>query len=185
MITPHEQSLKEAQGFLAEFEKTLEVDRLEEAESALTNVRLDAEPPEERPAVRAATLALWLDLLVTLDKHLDPAFNPEDVPPKSIEPPAVPGGVQLRPGAPPSAVADPVAREAYEKALAAHRERVASYRVQVYLHRMEESLPESALAFVKRAYRKNDADRAELRAALESKKVNPGRKAALEKILAP
>jgi hypothetical protein len=73
---------------LAEFEKDKEPEHLQTAAGLLAEVDLSKEKEGlKRLALRRETLRLWLSLLAAIDKNLDPAFNPDDVPAVSVEPP--------------------------------------------------------------------------------------------------
>ena len=143
-------------------------------------MQLAREPDSEaRTLVRSAALAAWLRLLALLDRSLDPAFDPKDVPEKLVDPPPLPGGVRLRPGADPSRIPDPAARAQYEQAIAANRAKARHYRQQIHLRRLDERMPARADAFITGSYAATPRDQEQLRAAIDQTIQDPRRKAHL------
>jgi hypothetical protein len=179
-MTDNQKHLAEAQARSMEFVDTREPERLREAFLALEEVHPAEElDPGLRAQVRSAALAVWLELLALLDRSLDPGFDPSDVPPKRVEPPPLPGGVQLPPGAEPGRIPDPAARAEYEQAIAANRARAEHYRQQIHLRRLDERMPPRVDAFITGSYLATPRDQAELRAAIDRKIQDPRRKAHL------
>lgn len=178
--------LAEAQTLAKECEVQLEPERLREASVALANVGLAQEhDPRTRTQLRMESLLLWLRLLQLLDRSLDPNFNPADVPEKLVEPPPIPGGEILRPGADPSRIADPKARAQYERAIAANRAKNKNYQTQIHLRRLKEQLPSQAESFIRNSYSSAPGDQRELRTAIDQIITDPARKAQLTKLLRP
>lgn len=180
------QHLQEAQVLAKQFETQLEAERLREAYMALENV-LPAEEPDvqSRVAMRADCLALWLNLVDLLDRFLDPNFDPSDVPERLVEPPPIPGGAVLRPGADPALIEDPRARAAYENAIAANHQKAVRYRLQIQLGRLKDRIPAGLEEFVRRYYTSAPREQQELRTAINNLIHNPSRRADLLQRLAP
>ncbi|WP_437719055.1 hypothetical protein WMF45_23160 [Sorangium sp. So ce448] len=185
-MTSNQKYLDEAQAHMKEFDAQLEPERLREAYMALENVSLSAErDPATRSLVRASCLSSWLRLLQVVDHFLDPKFDVNDVPFLLVQPPPTSTGVVYPPGADPALIDDPVARAQYENAVAANREKLEKYRMQVQLHRVSERLTPRAEAFIRDSYTSDPSDQAELRAAIDQLITNPARKAVLSKLLSP
>ena len=185
-MTGNQEHLKEVEARAKAFETEREPERLREAFLSLEQVVLSQEAdPAARALLRAAVLGWWLKLLRTLDEHLDPAFVPKDVPEKVVEPPPTSSGAVLRPGADPALIDDPVARAAYEKAIADNRAKAERYRMNIHLGRLNQQVTPRSEAFLRSEYTKSAADQAEARAAIEKTIEDPARKAALLAIVAP
>ena len=120
-------------------------------------------------AARQGALELWLRLLDLLDKNFDSAFDPDDIPPKMVRPPALPDPSQgsLRPGASPSLIADPKVRAEYEQAIAANRAKIRRYRLQIVLRQVDKDLRHDVRHFVAIAYKPTPENREEVRKAIE------------------
>jgi len=181
-MTSNEQYLDEAQLHINEFEAKPETERLREAYMALENINLAQETnPESRVKLRANVLSLWLRLLQILDRFLDPDFKPNDVPEKFVEPPQVPGGVVLRPGADPALIADPQVRNAYEQAIVDHRTKTEQYRMQIYLRRLDGQIMPRAETFIRNSYTFAPSDREEAKTAIKNTIKNTKRQEILLK----
>lgn len=184
-MTENQKYIQESRTLAKEFESKLDTDRLREADRALENVDLVQEvDPKVRARLRSDCLVQWLELAALLDRHIDPAFDPEDLPEKLVEPPRVPGA-DLDPGADPAMIADPRAREQYEKAIAANRAKTQRYRVQTELRRIGERISSETENFIRRYYRSVPADQRELRGAIDRIVKDPARKARLSSLLTP
>ena len=185
-MTQNQKNVQEAHLRALEFERKLNPDRLREADRALENVNLVEEvDPKVRAKLRSDCLVQWLELVALVDRHLDPDFDPDDVPEEFVEPPPVPGGAVLRAGADPALVPDPRTREQYENAIAANRAKAERYRVQTQLRRIGERIATQTENFVRNHYRSAPADQRELKGALERIIKDPGRKARLFGLLVP
>lgn len=183
-MADNEKYLKEAQIKIREFETEKEAERLREAYMTLENVYLAQEyNPQIRARLRSDCLSLWLTLLQILDQNLDPKFNPDDVPQNIVQPPPLPDGTVLRPGADPAKIADPQARAEYEKAIAENRAKADNYRLQTELRRLDEQIPPRAEEFIKNSYTSADADQEELKRVVNEIIQKPERKAELSKLL--
>jgi hypothetical protein len=179
-MTENQKFLKETEKQLKEFEAGREPDRLTLAYLALDKVSPAHEhDPKVRAKVRAEALSLWLQLIDILDRLLDANFNPKDVPEKFVEPPPVPGGVVLRPGADPALIPDPKVRAEYEKAIAENRAKADHYRLQTHLRRLNERIPLRAEEFIRKSYTSASRDQWELRTAIDKFIKDPARKASL------
>lgn len=179
-MTENQKYLKEAHTHTKEFETQLEPELLRSAYMALENVILAQEnDPKLRAQLRMDCLFLWLYLLQLLDRFLDPGFNPNDVPEKLVQPPPIPGGVVLRPGADPALIDDPKARAEYEKAIAANRAKAEQYRLQINLRRLDEQITLRAEAFIRNSYTFAPSDREEVKTAILTTIKNPQRQEGL------
>jgi hypothetical protein len=185
-MTENQNYLKEARRQIVEFESHAESEKLTAAYTSLENVVLAQEDdPKKRAQLRADCLSTWLHLLQLLDRSLDPAFDPKDVPEKLVQPPPSPDGSVLRPGANPALIQDPKARAEYEIAIAANRQKAQNYRLQIGLRRLNERLPQRAESFIRISYTALPNDQMELRAAIEKASLDSKRKTQLLRLLIP
>jgi hypothetical protein len=185
-MTNNQKHLDEAEADVKKFEAEREPERLREAYMALENVSLPEEPdPAARAELRKSSLSAWLRLLEVVDRFLDPTFDVNDVPNMLVQPPPTTAGVVYPPGADPALIDDPVARARYEKAVAANRAKLESFRVQVQLQRVNERLTPRAETFILDTYTPSLRDQEELRGAIDRIITSPKRKAALSILLAP
>ena len=183
-MNENEKSLEEARAQAKDFEEGLDPGLLEEAYLSLRDVLLlEEEDSRIRGRLRMESLHLWLHLLALLDNLLDPDFDPDDVPPRAVEPPPTSDGVELRPGADPAKITDPKARAEYRKAIAAHAERTARYERQTDLRRLDEEITPLAEEFIQNFYTPASRDQEELKSAVDEVIKDPKRKAALRKLL--
>jgi hypothetical protein len=183
-MTENEKCLKEAQKRVKEFETELEPERLREAYMSLENVVLAQENDVKiRTRLRDDCLTLWLEMIQILDKHLDPKFDPDDIPDNLVQPPPTSKGVVFPPGADPALIDDPKAREQYEKAVAANNAKINNYRLQTQLGRLNEQIPPRAEEFINSSYTSSETDQEELKNAIEKIIQKPERKVELSKLL--
>lgn len=184
-MSDNQKFLSESRIHAEEFETELEPERLREAYLDLENVVLDREPNSgARGQLRMDTLSLWLHLLNLLDRWLDPKFDPNVILVTLVQPPLTSGGVMYGPGADPALIDDPLARAEYEKAISDNRAKADHYRLQVYLHRLNERIPPRVETFIRDSYTPALADQNELKTAIEGGIDNQRRKEALLKLLA-
>lgn len=168
-MNENEKYLKEARAYVKEFEDSADADLLEEAYLTLENVLLlEEEDPIVRNQLRKEILHLWLHLIALLDRFLDPHFDPDDVPMRTVKPPPTSEGIKYRPGTSPSKIKDPTVRDAYEEAIAANNAKIAHYNLQIDLRRLEESIIPLAEAFVHNFYTPAPVDQAELKSAIDA-----------------
>jgi len=185
-LTQNQIFLQEAQAKTSAFEYELEAQRLREASLCLERISLAREVmPEDRAIMRKAVLIGWLKILALLDKHLDPDFDPEDVPATTVQPPRTAKGVQYPPGAAPALIDDPKLRAEYEKAIAAERAKADHYRLQTHLRRINERTPPRADAFIIKNYTRSPLDEAQWKGVVDKLIENPARKEHLLKLLDP
>lgn len=185
-MTDNEKHFKEASEFIKAFEKEKEPERLREASLELEDVDLRREHNSKiRHKLRSDCLELWLTILQMIDKHLDSSFDPKDVPQMSVMPPETKSGIQLPPGAAPSSIDDPQARQEYEKAIKDNRARQEYYLTQTEMRELNENLPPKVDAFIRNAYTNSESDRAEVRAAIDRIIKNELRKESLYRSTEP
>jgi hypothetical protein len=183
-MTDNEKCLKQAQERIKAFETEKEAERLNEASMSLENIILAKEIKSEvRARLRKECLFLWLNILQTIDAHLDPKFDPKDVPEKLVQPSPLSDGEILRPGADPAKINDPQLRAEYEKAIAENRTKTINYRLQTQLRRLNEKIPSSANDFIRKSYTSSAADREELKNAIEKIIQNTERKTNLSQLV--
>ncbi len=175
--------LDEAAGALAEFEKSKSIEDLWKASASLEGFNLSMiKDGAERAAARPRAAALWLALLGTIERNIDPNFDPEDVPLRRISPPPS-GDEQLPPGVDPKAIADPVARAQYEAALLKNQQKAARHRLQTHLRRLEPRAIFQTEAFFKLHYTSAPADLSEAARVLDEASVSEPRDQRLRKLL--
>ena len=185
-MTENEKFIKEAEEKIEAFKSEKEPERLRESSMALENIVLAKEHNTEiRKKMRSKSLNLWLTLLQILDKNLDPNFDSEDIPMRSIVPPPTSNGAAYPAGADPALIDDPKARAEYEKAIAENRKKTENYRLQIQLGRLNEKIPPRAENFIRNSFNDSMEDQEELRTAIEAKIEKPERKADLLKLLEP
>jgi hypothetical protein len=174
-----------ASALVAEFEKEKEPAKLQEAADLLVEVDLAKEAEGlKRLALRRETLQAWLAVLASIDQNLDPHFNPNDAPSVSVTPPPS-GGAQLPPGADPSKIADPKARQQYEAAIKANKEKAERHRLQTLLRRLDEKLTPKVERFIRLSYTTVAGDQRELNDTVKKLIQNPQRASALVRAAAP
>lgn len=183
-MTDNEKHLEKASELIKAFAKEKEPERLREAAIELENVDLrrvyEAKP---RRKLRAQAMDLWLSIVQTIDKNLDPAFDAEDVPAMKAMPPRLKDGTQLPPGADPKAIDDPQARQEYEKAIKETRAKQERYLIQSQLAELNETITAKFEAFIRRDYGDTTEDRNEVHDAVEKGIRNDERKQKLLKAL--
>jgi len=183
-MTQNQQFLMEAQAQVKEFEAKQEPESLSLAYQALENVTWVSEDNlEVRARLRTDSLLLWLEMLRLLDRLLEPDFDSADMPEKFVEPPPVPGGVVLRPGADPAGIKDPKVRAEYEQAIAANRTKAERYRLQTLLRRLDERIAPRVDSFITQAYASSPDDDKEARTTIDKVIDDAGRKAHLLELL--
>lgn len=181
-MTENEKFLKGAEKHVKEFEAEIEADRLREAYMALENVELAQErDAKARIQLRKECLYLWLEIVELLDRHLDPKFDPEDVPENLVQPPPTSTGIVYPPGADPKLIDNHEARAEYEKAIAANSARTNNYRLQIQLSRLDEQITRRAEAFIRNSYTFKPNDRQEAKTAILKIIKNPKRQEGLLK----
>lgn len=159
MITDNEKRLANATELIRLFETEREPERLRESSIELENVDLRrVNDKKVREDQRGRCLALWLTLVRSVDRNLDPSYDPDDSPPLKVDPPPLKDGTKLWPGADPKLIDDPKAREEYEKAIVANRERQEKVLFQSQLHELDQPLFDKAIAFIRRNYAENERD---------------------------
>lgn len=175
-MTDNERYFSEARAQMAAFATEKEPERLREAYINLENVVLAQEPDHAESArLRFRVLSTWLELVATVDRFLDPDFDPEDVPEEGVEPPPTSEGVVYPPGADPAVIDDAEARAAYEKAIAANRAKAERYRLQSKLRQLDDRIMARAQAFIRKSYTYAPADREEVRATVPELVSDPRR----------
>ena len=146
----------------------------------------DGDPERGREALNAVetvpagdAVEPWLALLAALDRHLDADWDASAGPELVVQPPAS-EGIVYPAGSDPAALKDPVARAAYERAIAENDARTRRYDEQMRLHRLEER----ALEGVARAIEAAPADgRDALERSIRDAHVGEARKRALVALL--
>lgn len=181
-MTDNEKHLKEASELIRAFEKEKEPERLREASMELEDVNLRREHNAKiRHKLRSDCLELWLTILQTIDKNLDSSFDPKDVPQMSVMPPPIRGDIQLPPGAAPSLIDDPKAREEYEKAIKENRAKQENYPLQTQLRELNEVIPGKVDSFIRGAFVSSDHN--EVKAVIDRIIENESRKESLYRLI--
>lgn len=183
-MTDNDKRLEKASELIKAFAKEKEPERLREAAIELENVDLRRIfKAKERIKLRSKVMDLWLTIIQTVDKNLDPAFDPNEVLPMKISPPPLKDGTQLPPGADPKLIDDPQARQEYEKAVKENRAKQENYLIQSQLTELNETLSAKFETFIRRDYGETDSDKKEVRDAVEGSIKNEERKQKLLRML--
>ena len=181
-MTDNQSFLNEAKTYAKGFEDELEPESLKQAYESLENVQLTKEKDiVKRNQLRLNTLQLWLHLIELLDRHLDPNFNPDDVPERLIQPPPTSKGVVYPPGADPSLIDNPQARAQYEKEIADNQAKITNYTLQVKLRRLDERITPRTKEFIENSYSASEEDQKELTTKIDEMIENLQRKEDLKK----
>jgi hypothetical protein len=159
---------------LAAFEKEKEPERMLEALEAIESEAATVSTVD-RGQPRHKVVELWTKFFATLDKHIDPAWDPKDVPEKNLVPPPS-AGVQFPSGVDPAALTDPAARAEYEKRLEANRTKAANYRIQLRLQRLDERSTNGARQFISTHFAATEAERRELEAVVAQSPIGEQRR---------
>ncbi len=164
--------VEQAGRILAAFEKSKSIDSFFGAVEQMEGVNLmGLGDTKERLAARRAAARMWLKILAAIDEHLDPKFDPEDVPETKVVPPPS-GRIQPPPGVSPEAITDPRARAEYEAALKKNAEKIASYNFQTKLQRLNKRASTSAKRFLTTYYTPVHADQQELLSLLREEHLS-------------
>ena len=155
-------NVEQAGRILAAFEKNKAIDPFYGAVEQMESVSLmGLGETKERLAARRDATRMWLKILAAIDEHLDPKFDPEDVPETKVIPPAS-GRIQPPPGVTPEAITDPRARAEYEAALKKNADKIAGYNFQTKLRRLNTRASASVKRFLTTYYTAADADQQDL-----------------------
>lgn len=152
-MSDNENNLRLAQLRAGEFRATGDPDKLHQAINALS--QLSPETDANRATATAFDLKAlhsWLSVLDLIDRHRDPAFDPNAPLFQQVSPPAV-GEVRLMPGADPELIRDPVAREKYKADIAANDRKLQQARLQTRLRKLEPDVVEAVHDALCQAYR--------------------------------
>lgn len=155
------------------FENEQEPALLQEALETIEAAEQDAPAGDE--VARKRGIARWLLFFATLDRNIDPQWDPEEVPVTGVIPPPS-YGVVYSPGVDPSVIADPAARAKYEQALKAIKDYAEWYRVQLLLRRIDERAMDAAGRRLSEIYTDSLADRQEFEVLLAASAINDARK---------
>lgn len=184
MTNSNQQHLKEANTEIRAFQTDLETERLRRASISLDSISIPLEPnPKLRTQLRLNSLQAWLQLNELIQTHLDPLFNPKDLPEVSVQPPPTSAGVIYPPGADPNVIDDPNKRAAYVNAIAAGRAKADRYRLQTDLHRFGPYAEQRMEAFVHSSYSATKADESDFQSAVNKMVTDPTRKKHLLSLL--
>jgi hypothetical protein len=147
--------------------------------AAVSLLEADLATAATDPGQRKFVVEQWLRVLAALDRHLDPSWNPQDVPQVSLTPPPA-GGVTFPSGVDPAAIPDPAARREYEQALQEARNKADAYRFQLELRRADERAMAGLARFLADSYRDAETSRDELGPILAGASPGTPRHARLE-----
>lgn len=179
-MTENLKYFQEAHALTKQFEDNPDPEFLKQAYQALENVLLlEEDDPDMRRQLRTDSLLLWLGLIALLDEHLDPDFNPDDVPQLSVQPPPTKEGMIYPPGADPALIDDPKARADYKQAINENQAKTNHYTFQVKLQRLDERITPRAKNFIRNFYTPAAADQEELNKAVNDVIKNAQRKSSV------
>ena len=183
-MTDNDKRLEKASELIKAFAKEKEPERLREAAIELENIDLRRIfKAKDRIKLRTKVMDMWLSIIQTIDKNLDPSFNPDEALPIKISPPPLKDGTQLPPGADPKLIDEPQARQEYEKAVKENRAKQESYLIQSQLAELNETLSTKFEAFIRRDYGVTGSEKNEVNDAIEKGIKNEERKRQLLQIL--
>jgi hypothetical protein len=152
--------LDRAEELTNRFEKTNAPEFLEEAYESLENVLvMEEKNPDMRKKLRMSALELWIRLVGILDRLIDPAFDPDDVPSRTVVPPVDSDGTAYMPGCAPEKIKDPAVRAVYMKSIAENREKIGNYVLQVELRRLDEQISPGAADYIRKFVTNTPADK--------------------------
>lgn len=179
-MTDNEKRLLEASARIEAFDKEKEPERLREAVLELEDLNLRrVHDARFRHKLRLDSLKLWLTIIRRIDSYLDSSFDPEKVPQMLVMPPQTKSGIQYPPGASPAVVDDPQAREDYEKAVKANREKQENYLLQSQLLDLNDMISPRVHAFIRNAFTTSALDNNELKGSIDTIIENSVRKESL------
>jgi hypothetical protein len=133
----------------------------------------------ERALQRRFKLELWLKAINELDRMLDPAFSPADVPRLNVTLP----GVAMDSGADPGTITDPRIREQYEQAIKANADKADRYRAQTRLRKINDNWSAGLGAYIKSQYTSSTQDVEEIRHCIDTYLLDSSRKEQMNKAL--
>lgn len=160
MPSPDEQVMKQ----LERFDQGKDLEALREAGRKVASLPNTAGAGAGGPAGGKSKLVLWLTTLDRIDRKLDRAFDIDDPPSMTSEPPEELG---LPAGVDPSAIQDPAARQKYESVMEADRRKREDYAFQKKLHKINDDLTSGFEKFIADDCRKPDKEK-EIRDAVNS-----------------
>lgn len=163
--------IKVADRALERFRKSKQPDHLDRAIQAL-----ETGDPPAAPAQRGELAQEWLRVFEVIDRESDPHFDPDDKPLLNLP---LPPGVTGVSGMDPKSIADPAARAAYEKAIAANRAKAVKYNYQNRLRMAETRATEDFEGVLTRDYTLSNDDQAEIKSLIDSAAISSARKRAL------
>jgi len=129
---------------------------------------------------RKKALELWLKAIATLDRLLDPYFDPEDLPQINIMPPPETG---LSSGAAPSAIKDEKLREKYEQAIELNIQKGKRYNAQLKLRELDKAWSGKMISYIQNHYTDEASDLSEINLLIEKCIQNEPRKERIRELL--
>ncbi len=136
--------------------------------------------PEDRNACRRG-ISLLLIFMAALDQHIDPKWNPKNVPLTRVPPPEPYISTTLDGEIDPAEITDPGLRARYEQQLRTNREEVKRYRIQSQLRSLEERAIDDLKLFAERCFTGSSADRRDFQALLDTASLSDARKRSVRK----
>jgi hypothetical protein len=162
------------EGKFAAFGKTndagLVIEALEIVKAATRDV------PIGDVAARKQAVSYWLLFLASLDRYVDPQWDPQRVPVKGVAPPPGHGVVHPSGEVDPATIPDPAARADYVRALKASSDYREWYLIQFQLRRLESDAVRSFELLLAERYSGSAQDRQELEELLAASPVSEARR---------
>jgi hypothetical protein len=158
----------------AAFEKSRDPALIHEALDIIEAAERDA--PLGDATARRRVVSRWLRFFAALDRNIDPAWKPEDLPAKGVAPPVSHGIVYASGEVDPFTIADPVARAQYERALKDNKDQYQRYLVQLQLSRIVEHALRVVELFIAERFDDTPADRQEFEELLAASPVGDASK---------
>ena len=159
---------------IAEFEKTKEVNHLENAIKATQSVDMSKLAAPQQSEARQRTASEWFRILAVIDENMDPRFDETNPPDESITPPPA-GAIEYPSSVDPKSIADPAARAAYEKQRKENGIKAEQFRLQLKLRRLDPRATANTDRLVIQYYTYSVKDQAALDGLLQESKLSPTR----------
>lgn len=172
---------------LQDWQNSKKVEELEKIRRSILNfgARNDINNEAGLVKIRNAKLTLLLLFFDNIDGHLDPNFDPQDVPQRNIAPP-VSNGIVYDSGISPDVIKDPKVKRQYEEAIKKNSLKAENYRFQSGLRRLRTNWLNDIVIYINENYSNTVEDAKEVNSIID-KNISMGKskeelKKSLEKL---